>query len=71
MCLFVSYIPERAALRFLDCFFYEGPDVLFQVGLAILKLNQEEILACDDSEKVIQIIRAKQYDCDVLIKVTR
>ena len=39
MVLFITYIPWRAALRFLDCFFYEGPDVLFQ-GTLELPLTQ-------------------------------
>lgn len=30
MCLFLTYVPWRVALRLLDCFFYDGPNVLLQ-----------------------------------------
>jgi len=69
MCLFLSYIPFKAAFRFLDCFFYDGSDVLFLVGLAVLKLSEADLLAEEDSEKVIHLLRTKKYDCDALIKL--
>ena len=35
MCLFLTYVPWKAALRLLDCFVYDGPNVLLQ-GLDLL-----------------------------------
>jgi len=61
MCLFVSYIPWTASLRLLDVFFLEGRQTLFQVGLAIFKLNQKEILQEKDNEKVISLLRKNVY----------
>ena len=51
LTLFVNSLPLPYALRILDCFFMDGVKVLFQVGLAILKVNGDEILnAKDDGE---------------------
>lgn len=41
-------------LRIIDCFFLMGPKVLFQVGLAILKINGEELLATTDDGAFIK-----------------
>lgn len=82
MCLFLTYVPWRVALRLLDCFFYDGPNVLLQgilmnghdhnktkAGLAILKLNEKQILEEEDSEKLMSYLRNAKYDNQVLMKV--
>jgi hypothetical protein len=38
----------EVALRIVDCFFLDGPKVLFQVGLALLTLHRDAILATKD-----------------------
>lgn len=48
LTLFVNSFPLPYALRVLDCFFMEGAKFLFQMGLAILKVNGEEILKIKD-----------------------
>lgn len=57
MCLFYSYIPEKAALRILDCFLFLGPDALLRAGLALLFLNQDSILSCEDTSAIIQTLK--------------
>lgn len=69
MVLFQTYVPWKASLRFLDCFFYDGPDVLLQAGMATLKLNEKEILAESDSEKIIALLKDRQVDADMLMHI--
>jgi len=46
------------AFRIVDCFFCMGPKVLFQVGLAILKINGEALLNIQDDGGFISLMRA-------------
>ncbi|KAJ1733010.1 GTPase activating protein (GAP) [Coemansia sp. Benny D160-2] len=48
LTLFVNSMPLVYALRVMDCFFLEGPRILFQIGLAILKINGGAILEATD-----------------------
>jgi hypothetical protein len=51
LSLYINALPLPYALRVMDCFFMEGAKVLFQVGLALLKINGDEILKIrDDGE---------------------
>jgi TBC1 domain family member 8/9 len=45
---FLSTMPFQSAVHILDCFFYDGPRVLQQVGLSVLDLATPHILAADD-----------------------
>eukprot|EP01112_Ceratiomyxa_fruticulosa_P018034 TRINITY_DN5712_c0_g1_i1.p1 TRINITY_DN5712_c0_g1~~TRINITY_DN5712_c0_g1_i1.p1 ORF type:complete len:800 (-),score=169.49 TRINITY_DN5712_c0_g1_i1:139-2538(-) len=70
MCLYIGYIPWEVALRVIDCFLYEGPLVLFQVGLAILKINYDDIMKLDDSEAVVDMMKGRYYDIHQLMDIT-
>ncbi|KAJ2822335.1 GTPase activating protein (GAP), partial [Coemansia erecta] len=48
LTLFVNSMPLVYALRVLDCFFLEGPKILFRIGLAILKINGGALLDAGD-----------------------
>ncbi|KAG9223973.1 hypothetical protein CCMSSC00406_0004411 [Pleurotus cornucopiae] len=48
LSLFINSMPMIFAFRIVDCFFCMGPKVLFQVGLAILKINGEKLLQIQD-----------------------
>ncbi|KAJ1800709.1 GTPase activating protein (GAP) [Coemansia sp. RSA 2399] len=48
LTLYVNSMPLVYALRVMDCFFLEGPKILFQIGLAILKINGGSILKAGD-----------------------
>lgn len=57
VCLYLSSLPLSAAGRVLDCFFYQGPRFLFQLGLAVLKFNEEALLQATDDDEVLQILK--------------
>ena len=45
---FLSTMPFQSAVHILDCFFYDGPRVLQQLGLAILDMAKPHVLAAED-----------------------
>ncbi|TPX34079.1 hypothetical protein SmJEL517_g03274 [Synchytrium microbalum] len=57
LSLYINSLPLPFALRVLDCFFLEGPKVLFQVGLAILKINGETILKVRDDGELMSTLK--------------
>ncbi|GAA6001680.1 hypothetical protein JCM10207_002263 [Rhodosporidiobolus poonsookiae] len=58
LSLYISSMPMVFAFRIIDCFFLMGPKVLFQVGLAILKLNGPELLATTDDGAFINVLKS-------------
>ena len=54
LSLYINSMPLIFAFRVLDVFFLEGPKVLFQVGLAILRINGEDLLDVTDDGTFIQ-----------------
>ncbi|KAK3694261.1 rab-GTPase-TBC domain-containing protein [Podospora appendiculata] len=58
LSLYVNSMPLVFAFRVLDVFFVEGPKVLFQVGLAILRINGEELLDATDDGAFISVLKA-------------
>jgi len=50
-------MPLIFAFRVLDVFFLEGPKVLFQIGLAILRINGEELLDAHDDGTFISVLK--------------
>ena len=57
LSLYINSMPLVFAFRILDVFFLEGPKVLFQVGLAILRINGEELLDVNDDGTFISILK--------------
>ncbi|KAL9130618.1 MAG: hypothetical protein Q9217_001232 [Psora testacea] len=57
LSLYINSMPLIFAFRVLDVFFLEGPKVLFQIGLAILRINGEELLDITDDGTFIQILK--------------
>ncbi|KAI4104077.1 MAG: hypothetical protein L6R37_003483 [Teloschistes peruensis] len=57
LSLYINSMPLVFAVRVLDVFFLEGPKVLFQVGLAILRMNGEDLLDVTDDGTFIQILK--------------
>lgn len=58
LSLYINSMPLVFAIRVLDVFFLEGPKVLFQVGLAILRINGEELLDVTDDGAFISILKS-------------
>lgn len=58
LSLYINSMPLVFAFRVLDVFFLEGPKVLFQVGLAILRINGEELLDAADDGAFISVLKS-------------
>ncbi|KAL7753028.1 GTPase activating protein (GAP) [Sorochytrium milnesiophthora] len=57
LSLFINAVPLHFAFRMLDCFFMEGPKMLFQFGLAVLKINGEAIMKVDDDGALLHVFK--------------
>lgn len=57
LSLYINSMPLVFAFRVLDLFFVEGPRMLFQIGLAILRINGEELLDATDDGSFISILK--------------
>jgi hypothetical protein len=57
LSLYINSMPLIFAFRILDVFFLEGPKVLFQIGLAILRINGEELLDAADDGTFISVLK--------------
>jgi TBC1 domain family member 8/9 len=57
LSLYINSMPLIFAFRVLDVFFLEGPKVLFQIGLAILRINGEELLDAHDDGTFILVLK--------------
>lgn len=64
LSLFLSSMPLVFAFRILDIFFLQGPKTLFQVAIAILKINGEELLQCEDDGTFICVIKEYFHTLD-------
>ncbi|KAG5301087.1 GTPase activating protein [Histoplasma ohiense] len=58
LSLYINSMPLVFAFRVLDVFFLEGPKVLFQIGLAILRINGEELLDVTDDGTFISVLKS-------------
>lgn len=56
LTIFLSVMPYESAVNVMDCFFYDGAKVIFQVALAILDWNQVKLLACRDEGEAMQLL---------------
>ncbi|WFD44034.1 hypothetical protein MPSI1_002699 [Malassezia psittaci] len=57
LSLYINSMPMVFAFRIVDCFMAFGSRVLFQVALAILKINGDDILQVTDDGTLIGILR--------------
>ncbi|XP_053625119.1 TBC1 domain family member 9 isoform X2 [Plodia interpunctella] len=56
LTLFISVMPYECAVNVMDCFFYDGAKVIFQVTLTILERNHEKLLQCTEDGQPMQIL---------------
>ncbi|XP_069754067.1 TBC1 domain family member 9B-like isoform X2 [Narcine bancroftii] len=56
LTLFLSVMPFDSAVVVVDCFFYEGVKIIFQVSLAVLEANMESLLNCTDEGEAMTIL---------------
>ncbi|KAJ3209806.1 TBC1 domain member 8B [Dinochytrium kinnereticum] len=56
LCLFLNSVPIRLGVRFLDSFFLDGPKFLFWLSLAILKINEKELITRGRDDDIFMTI---------------
>ncbi|CAF0720682.1 unnamed protein product, partial [Brachionus calyciflorus] len=56
LTLFISSMPFDSAVYLIDCFFYDGAKVMFQLALTILQENKEALLKCNDEGDSIALL---------------
>ena len=49
-------MPFDSAVYLVDCFFYDGAKVMFQLALTILQANKAALLDCNDEGDSIAIL---------------
>lgn len=49
-------MPFDSAVYLVDCFFYDGAKVMFQLALTILQANKNALLSCNDEGDSIAIL---------------
>ncbi|KAK4397611.1 TBC1 domain family member 2B [Sesamum angolense] len=72
LCLFSKSLPSETTLRVWDVLFYEGAQVLFNVALAIFKMNESQLLTTHHVGDVINVIQRSThhlFDPDELLTV--
>ncbi|XP_034038116.1 TBC1 domain family member 9B isoform X2 [Thalassophryne amazonica] len=56
LTLFLSVMPFDSAVVLVDCFFYEGVKVIFQVALAVLDDNMDALLSSSDEGEAMTVL---------------
>lgn len=56
LTLFLSVMPFTSAVSIIDCFFYDGTKVLFQIALATLDANRNKLLAVRDDGEAMTVL---------------
>ncbi|KAL7128519.1 hypothetical protein ABFS83_13G001200 [Erythranthe nasuta] len=72
LCLYSKSLPSETTMRIWDVLFYEGAKVLFNVALAVFKMNEEELLRAHHVGDVINVIQRTThhlFDPDELLTV--
>ncbi|KAJ3107834.1 hypothetical protein HDU97_003182 [Phlyctochytrium planicorne] len=72
MTLFVNVLPVETVLRVWDNFFFQGEKVLMRVTLTLIKIHEDQVLACNDPTeawKVVKSIPPRMIDCHRLMEI--
>uniref|UniRef100_A0A4W3K7P1 TBC1 domain family member 9 n=1 Tax=Callorhinchus milii TaxID=7868 RepID=A0A4W3K7P1_CALMI len=56
LTIFLSVMPFESAVVVVDCFFFEGIKVIFQLALAVLDANIHKLLYCKDDGEAMTIL---------------
>ncbi|XP_037662348.1 TBC1 domain family member 8 isoform X2 [Choloepus didactylus] len=56
LTLFLSIMPLESAVNVVDCFFYDGIKAVFQLGLAVLDANAEDLCSSKDDSQALVIL---------------
>lgn len=70
MTMFMTSLPYEVSARVLDCFFYEGRQIFFKVGLALFKMREAEIMSNHEPQDIIMLMKNKNsFNYDNLFEV--
>ncbi|KAG9102992.1 hypothetical protein FRC06_000568 [Ceratobasidium sp. 370] len=72
LSLYTDCLPVETLFRVWDLVFAEGLDALFRIGLAIIRINEPDLLACDSAPTLYQYLEgmtARMWQADKLMKV--
>lgn len=56
LTLFLSVMPFESAVVVVDCFFYDGIKVIFQLALSVLHANINQLLDCKDDGEAMTVL---------------
>ncbi|KAI1301797.1 TBC1 domain family member 9 [Halotydeus destructor] len=56
LTIFTSVMPFESAIHIVDCFFYDGAKVVFQVALTILDCNHDALLSAKDDGEAMTVL---------------
>ncbi|GIY73581.1 TBC1 domain family member 9 [Caerostris darwini] len=56
LTIFLSVIPFNSAVNIVDCFFYDGAKVVFQIALKVLEANRHDLLASNDDGEAMTVL---------------
>ncbi|CAH2223854.1 TBC1 domain family member 4 isoform X2 [Pelobates cultripes] len=57
LTLFASQFPLGFVARVFDIIFVQGTEVIFKVALSLLSNNEEQIMACDSFESIVDFLK--------------
>lgn len=56
LTIFLSVMPFASAVNIVDCFFFDGAKVVFQVALAVLEANKDALMQCKDDGEAMTVL---------------
>ncbi|GIY50100.1 TBC1 domain family member 9 [Caerostris extrusa] len=65
----LDVIPFNSAVNIVDCFFYDGAKVVFQIALKVLEANRHDLLASNDDGEAMTVL--SDYLSSVRIHVSK
>ena len=57
LTLFATTLPFNVVVRIFDIFFFDGYKIIHKIALAIFKIKEKELLAANDFDDIIIILR--------------
>jgi len=72
LSLFTDCLPVETLFRVWDVFFVDGMDTLFRVAIALLKINEPDLLQCDSMPGLyvqFEGMTARMWHADKLLKL--
>ncbi|KAH7341695.1 rab-GTPase-TBC domain-containing protein [Rhizoctonia solani] len=72
LSMYTDCLPVETLFRVWDLIFADKLDALFRIGLAIIRINEPDLLACDSAPALYQYLEgmtARMWQADKLMKV--